>query len=223
MLNWHFAIYNKLCVIRMDIHYFERFKKALELGKRAEAAAALKPFIESFSSFDEKADWTKGYLASEPIGHKVRHEVYENVIFPVLLEGYRRSDPWSLRWLARTVQNLYQCDHLWMQIDRKTDYALLKELVELCPDDDGARNDLLSRQIEGFHYSVHEWPAGILYGRDGATIEECIEILEEVAYARSLDRGFLHERFLNDFEAKVHEYQQRLTRKSTLTATPPVI
>lgn len=203
----------------MEIQYFERFKKALALGKRAEAAAALKPFIESFSSLEEKAVWAKAYLEHEPIGHKIRHEIYEHVIFPVLLDGYQRSEPWSVLWLARTIQNLYQCHPLWMQIGGKTDYALLKELVVLCPDNDEARRSLLSRQIAFFRYCVHEWPTGILQGQNGATIEECQEILEEVGYAREIDKDCLYEEFLNDFEAKLHEYRQRLILKRT----PPAV
>ena len=203
----------------MNTH-FDRFKQAIDSGKRTEAAAALKPFIESFSSLEEKTTWSKWYLENEALGHKIRHEIYEHVVFPVLLDGYRRSDPWSLLWLARTIQNLYQSKQLWEKIEMKTDYALLKELLVLSPQNEQVESELLSKQLEWFRYSAHEWPAGILYGQDGATANQCIEILEEVCLARKINKDALNEVFLSEFESKVREYRQRLTKPSSGRASP---
>lgn len=195
----------------MDTTQFEHYQKARQLGKKAEASAALKLFLASFSSDEEKAEWSRWYLENEFNGHKVHHEIYEQAIFPTLLSGYQRSDPWSLRWLARTMPNLYQARQLWQRIEWKTDYDLLRELLTLQPSDDEIRVDVLSKLIHWFCYSIHEWPAGIiLCGYDGTTFEQCQEILNDVAYAREVDREFKHYEFLNDYEEKVRAYQQRL-------------
>ncbi|MCW1921830.1 hypothetical protein OKA05_04655 [Luteolibacter arcticus] len=40
-----------------------------------------------------------------------------------------------------------------------------------------------------FDYALHELPLGVLYGHDGATIEECGELLEELeGYERLADQ-----------------------------------
>jgi hypothetical protein len=58
---------------------------------------------------------------------------------------------------------------------------------------------------------MHEWPGGILFGTDGATRQECDQILQEVEYAKKLDLGARHSIFLSIFEARVLEYIDRLS------------
>ncbi len=190
----------------MNPSFYAQYKTLKDSGRRTDATTALGSFIASFADGDEKIAWTRWYLESEHVGHKIRHELYEHVIFPVLQEGYKKHDPWSLRWLARTPQNLYQCERLWKLVDWKTQYAFLKEVVLLCPDDEVARQELLMKMIDRFRYCVHEWPAGILYGIDGATTAQCEEILGEIALARQLDREQRFTAFFSDFEEKVVEY-----------------
>lgn len=194
----------------MEFSYYEEFKHALASGRRATASTALQPFIESFGSLEEKARWTRWYLENESYGHRIRHEIYESIIFPVLRNGYENSDPWCILWLARTAQNFYSSQSLWAQIDGKTGQSLLRELVELCPTHDEARANLLSNLIESFRYMVHEWPTGILYGCDGATADECLAIVADLDLARRLDSAHLHDDFLEDVSSKVREYQERL-------------
>jgi len=196
----------------MDIRLFEQFKHAHLIGRKKEAADAVNQFVASFASSIEKAKWTKWYLENESFGHKIRHELYESVIFPSLLSGYQSADPWSLRWLIRTRKNLRSSQKLWQQIGLKTEHELLLELVAICPDDDDARTQLLERKVDGFRYSVHEWPAGILYGCDGANVEQCNEILNDIAHARKLDLKHEYSEFLSGFESKVLEYRERRGR-----------
>ncbi|MDD2815888.1 MAG: hypothetical protein PHP00_09140 [Thiotrichaceae bacterium] len=194
----------------MNIKHFEDFQKLLALGKRAEASDALKLFIESFSSSDDKLIWTKHYLKHAATAHKIHYQLYEHVIFPVLLDGYQRNDPWSLRWLVRTITNLYQAKKLWQHIDFKNDYMLLEQLLVLYPNDEQIKAELLSKKIKWFDYSVHEWPLGILYGANGATLNECYEIIEDIKIARNLDSKNTYESFIKEFEDKLLEYMERL-------------
>jgi hypothetical protein len=191
--------------------YFDQYSQLHQLGRRTEAAAAIRSFVESFSSTDEKRSWSETYLAAHPKGHRIRHELYEQVIFPALLEGYRRSDPWSLRCLANTCENLYSCRRLWQEVECKGEIQFLENLLELCPNDEDARAQLLSCYVDQLRYAAHEWPAGILYGCDGATLEECKEIRAELERARGLDRRDLYGDFLADFDRKLQEYTKRLT------------
>jgi hypothetical protein len=147
----------------MEPSHFDRFEQALTTGARVLAAEELRAFIESFTSLEQKAAWSKSYLEQRQSEDQIRHELYERVIFPVLLAGYRKSDPWSLSWLERTVQNLYQSERLWSQVDMKTAYAFAEQLLSVCPEDDEARKSLLSHQIDWFRHCVHEWPVGIVH------------------------------------------------------------
>jgi hypothetical protein len=199
----------------MEPSHFDRFERALTTGARALAAEELKAFIESFKSLEEKTTWSRSYLERRQFGRKIRHELYEHVIFPVLFAGYQKSDPWSLRWLEWTAQNLYQSEHLWAQVDMKTAYAFAKQLLSVCPEDDETRKRVLSHQLAWFQYCAHEWPAGILHGHDSATLEECEQILGEVASAVLLDTEGLHLEFMADFRRKVAEYKSRLTLPSS--------
>jgi hypothetical protein len=196
----------------VDLSHYEHFKAHLARGDRAGAGAHIKHFVASFRSLDDKSVWVKWYLENEDIGHRVRHEIYEHLVFPVLLRGYNHSDPWCLRWLIKTVQNLYKADHLWVQVERKTDHGLLTQLQALCPDDDEARLGLLQSYVQYFRYMVHEWPAGILYGHDGASSEECDLILLDIVRARQLDTKHEHGAFFSDFQSKLFEYRSRLNR-----------
>jgi hypothetical protein len=193
------------------LHY-EHFKIHLARGDRAAAKTHIKRFVDSFEEVDDKKAWVKWYLENEERGHLVRHEIYEHLVFPVLLEGYRRSDAWSLRWLARTSQNLYRADDLWLQIARKTEHGLLTQLYAQCPCDKEVAKALLRSHSQGFQYMIHEWPHGILYGHNSASLEECELILCQLNLVRQLDNDQTHSAFLDEVESKVFEYQSRLNR-----------
>ncbi len=194
----------------MNTKHFDAYVNAKDLGKKGQARLFLEQFVESFSTFEEKVEWTKWYLENSTFGHTIRHEIYENVVFPVLLDGYHRGDTWSLRWLVKTDQNMNKADHLGKQIDHKSALLMLKELYVSNPEDEETRSLLLERQIDWFQFSVHEWPAGILNGMDGATEEDCREILKDVETARTLDKENRYTDFLDDYETKVREYQHRI-------------
>lgn len=146
--------------------------------------------------------------------HKVHIEFYEAVIFPALLHGYRQQELWGVKGLIQTAQNFYQAPQLWSQIDQKTDWTLLEEAQALAPDDESLRQQLISKNIRWFDFCQHEWPAGILYGQDGASIAECEEILKAVEKTKVLDCELIHQTFLDEFVDKVHMYQRQLLTKS---------
>lgn len=193
-----------------NLRLFEAYEQQLAVGRRKEAAEAIVLFIESFSGMEEKKLWSEAFLNGWNGLHKIRHELYEHVVFPVLLESYKRSEPWGIHWLAKTSQNLYQAAALWEQIDHKSEYQLLDQLLSVAPNDASVRAELLEKQIEWLRYSGHEWPSGILYGHDGATLPQCAEIKEAVVKARELDLNGIYSAFLTDFEGKLGEYISRL-------------
>src|SRR5690348_5477105 len=152
----------------MDAELYQQYIALKNVGKKAQAKAVLERFLASFGSGEEKEQWVRAFLESGDFGYRIRHEIYEQLVFPVLLKGYHAKDPWSLLWLAKTDQNLYSARWLHSQVDFKSEYQLLKELYEITPDE-MTRNQLLRSNLTWFEYCQHEWPAGILYGMDGAS------------------------------------------------------
>ncbi len=171
----------------------------------------IKDFVATFSSITDRTTWAHWYFDNRQPSNTIRHELYEQVIFPVLIAGYSRSDPWSLKWLERTAQNLYKAERLWAQVDYKPAIYFAKKRLALCPNGADAKQTVLSHLVKQFSHAEHEWPAGILCGMNGATMEHCTEILNDVELARTLDQGSEHTEFFSNFVSKVHDYQSRLT------------
>lgn len=195
----------------MELEYYKQYLHYKTLGFRTQARQHLQQFITSFASFTEKELWTHEFLENPECDlYRIRYELYEQVVFPVLLSGYQKRDPWSVLWLARTAQNFYRVKHLHKQIDFKTDYGLLNECYLLDPSNYEVHKDLLNIQIQWLQYCIHEYPTGILYGVNGATIDECQKILSEVEFARKLDVEKIQDKFLNEVQSKVLEYIVRL-------------
>lgn len=194
----------------MNQALFEQYEVAREQGNKPLAASLIASFVETFATDDEREQWTRWYFDNRATRHVIRHEVFEQVIFPALLTGYQRSDPWCIEMLERCDQNLYRAKHLWAQIGHQTGMQMAERLLALRPEDRQAKTRVLEYLINGFRYSEHEWPAGILYGSDGATACQCDEILLDVRRARTLDEACVHSSFLSQFEARVQQYRQRL-------------
>jgi hypothetical protein len=198
---------------RMNQVLFEQYEAAKAQGNKRLSTSLLACFIETFETDEQREAWTRWYFDHRPVHFAVRHELFERVIFPVLLTGYQRSDSWSLEMLERCSQNLYKAEHLWAQIDHQTQRQLAERLLELQPDDPRASARVLAHLIAGFRYSEHEWPAGILDGANGATAHASGEILLEVHRARALDVGGMHTAFLDQYDEKVRQYIQRLSNQ----------
>ena len=199
----------------MNQALFEQYETAKEQGNKRLAASLIANFIETFTTDEEREVWTRWYVDNRAVGHAVRHELFEQVLFPVFLAGYKRSDPWCIEMLERCAQNLYKAEHLWSQIGHQTEMQLAELRLELTPNDLQAKARVLRHLIEWFNYCEHEWPAGILYGSDGATEPQCQEILQSLRKARELDEERVHSHYLNQFETKVHQYIHRLSQAAT--------
>jgi hypothetical protein len=195
----------------MNSALYEGYLALLSEGRRKDAALMLGEFLRSFNSYDERELWSHTFLKNHAYGARVRHEVYAEVIFPVLLAGSKRKEAWSLYWLAGTSQNLYRARGLHEQIKFKGEIGLLKDAYEIDRNSPEVREALLTSLLNYFDHASHEWPAGILWGMDGATLDQCNEIMSAVTLARELDREFAYALSIDDFECKLKQYQQRLT------------
>lgn len=135
--------------------------------------------------------WAKGTaaaVADHGADVSVRFPLFRRVLLPALADGVLRQEPGCARWLAHFEPLLVQLlvgttdcdlpDHL------RTAPGLLREAVRVDPGDGAARRRLV-RHLANYHeYTLHELPAGVLYGRDGATPGECDELLAGLAEFR---------------------------------------
>lgn len=108
----------------------------------------------------------------------VRFPLFRRVLVPALSQGLRSGEPGCARWLASFV-SLFAGEHAdELTPDLQNPVALLKEALRLDPTDDCARRRLVDLRAARLRYTLHELPAGVLFGHDGATAEQCDELRE---------------------------------------------
>lgn len=194
----------------MDEALYSEYLEARRRGDDRRASTTVAAFVSSFADDDERARWTWEHLPSLEINRhgRLRHELYEGVVFPVLVRGYQRDDVDSLLWLAKTWTNLVSATHLWERIGRESAIDMLRRAYRLAPDRADVRLALLTELLRIFAFIDHEWPASLIW-----TAEEVPELLADVELARTLAVGADHEAAiqadLDQFEAHVLEFRDR--------------
>jgi len=196
----------------MNIEYYQEFKVCEEKGLKKEALKSLQAFIASFQNEKEKEDWVWEYLPKLDTNRhsRIRHEIFYELVYPVLKSGYDDNDFLSTLWLGKLAQNIYQARQIHEELDWITEQGLYNKSHTINPENDEVRLLLLKAIVNGLEYSEHEWPSGILYGNDGATIEQCEEISTEVQRAIQLDREHAYTEFIEQYAKKLGEYRVRL-------------
>lgn len=159
----------------------------------AQSIAALEAFIQELGTAPvEVRDRWAITLASRTVDHNdptpVRMPLFRKVLFPVLLRGYQARLPGSARWLAGFAQLLYKSPECLANLPEsaRSAHGLLLAALEMDRNDALARGRLLHILRSRFEYALHELPAGVLYGQDGATAEQCDEMEEELLVFGSL-------------------------------------
>lgn len=194
----------------MNQEAYECYKNLKAIRRKNEAAKALDGFIKSFNTFEERKQFTEWFFEHEFNGRKIAHELYESVLFPVLIEGYRQAEPLCVKRLADTEQNLFQAPRLHSQLEGRNKRALLRKYLLLSPRDFDARHDLLTAEIASFRYCEHEWPRGILFGSAAATDSECEELVEAIALVKQLDTERNYSEYIHQFEARLKIYREKI-------------
>ncbi|GMO65553.1 MAG: hypothetical protein Ta2A_13630 [Treponemataceae bacterium] len=200
----------------MNIEYFNEFLQNEKLGIKTKAKEFVNKFIQSFVNYREKELWTIEYLPKlEENGNgRIRNELFEEIIFPVLLNGYNSKNISLMIWLAKLSQNYYQNKRIWMKMNYKSDTKILKECYAIEPNNTEIIDLYLELEINSINFSMHEWPSGILYGNDFATEDECKKLLQEIPFIHKLDRNKKYEKYLNEYENSVKEYMNKYSNKN---------
>lgn len=194
----------------MTSSHYDAYLGATAKGLKQAATKAVRAFVEEFESPEAKREWTTTFLETHPFGEKLRHEIYAEVVFPTLNHAYEKNDAWAAYWLAGTTQNLYNAQKLWVQTGYKTDIQFLKEALDFDPNFSSAKTALRNALLDMFDFAIHEWPAGILLGMNGASVEGCAFLRQEIALVRTLTPNMEQAAFVDDFEQKLTVYEKRL-------------
>jgi hypothetical protein len=155
---------------------------------REEKLTALHRFLQSIESVAQEVidDWARGLaqeIADDHVDLPIRMPLFRQVVFPALRAGMDAGIPGCARSLAAFSQLLYKSPDLSASLpeDQRTELGLLNTALRLDPSDVRARSRLIAIMERQLKYAIHEAPAGVLYGIDGATIEQCEELHNCVA------------------------------------------
>lgn len=191
----------------MNEEHFRNYLEFNDQGLRKKAKEEIDNFIASFNSFEEKSVWTYKYLESESWGWKIRHELYTNIVFPVLLKGFEESDPWSFFWICRTIQNIYKNKELHAKIDNKTEGQIVRECYRLLPNEKRVRLIYVNNLAREIGYAIHEWPSGLLLQK-GVTVSD---LENDTLKLRQVDFEENHKELLQEVKDVISDYRARNT------------
>lgn len=198
----------------MDSKCYEEFLKYHKMGLRKKASQAIHSFISSFKNKEEVHRWVWSYLqnleSNVEQSFPMRYEIFRDLIFPILKEGYLKDNFECTFWLVKFIQSLYSSTFLHKELNYVSEHQLLRKCYELKPENQKVKKLLLKNIITDLQYSLHEWPSGILYGTNGANLEQCKEIRDSIIFAKVLDMRNEYRLFLEDFCNKLSQYESKL-------------
>lgn len=160
---------------------------------RQTALVKLELFIESLKAIHcgEWHPWALDIarqVADTKADIPVRSPLFKDVLFPALHDAICSGAAEPVRWLAGFSQLLYHSKEALEKLpeDMRSEFGLLCEAVRRNPQDAKSKQRLRDLHQSRFDYVLHELPVGVLYGHDGATIEQCAELLAELEDYKTL-------------------------------------
>jgi hypothetical protein len=182
---------------------WEAYEVAEGRAPRAEKLQALNAFLDALV-ISPPADWFPWArsVAEQVVDHGlnfvIRRPLFERAVFPALLAGYQARLPGSTRWLAGLADHLMHNPQCREQLppDEATELGLLWAAIRHDPADRRSRLRVIDKIAYRLRYSIHEVPSGVLYGIDGASPEQCVELEEELEeFCRLVEQEGIQERY----------------------------
>ncbi|WP_444944065.1 hypothetical protein ACJJIK_02250 [Microbulbifer sp. ZKSA006] len=200
----------------MNIEHYQNFQDCLKKGLKKQASKYVSLFVDSFESEDEIESWVWGYLPClETNNHScIRHELFNNLVYPVLRKGYEANDYRSTLWLGKLVQNICQTKGVFEDLGFLGEMDFYRKCYDIDPSNTEGNELLVNSILTWLSYCEHEWPSAILYGMDGADIEQCKDIRDEANFAVYLSKNKSDKEFVMQFLGKLDQYEKRLNKKS---------
>ena len=155
---------------------------------------------------DKKA-WTYKNLLNvdKNRASRIRHEIYDGIAFPVLLDGCKRKDPECCYLMGMTYSNLTNYMGSADGIEDISRIELLKIAYSADPTSQKFRLALLEGLLGSFSFYDHERPSGIL--GDTYPFEE---LTQETKLAIELDEECLFGERLAEFSNRIEQYAERI-------------
>jgi len=208
----------------------KRLQEQLSKYQEAEANGIRKIFLKELSEFvsmlldsadSEYRTWV--YELSKQVidrksGFPIRAPLFEQVIFPILYEGFKLKEPNTARWLAGFSQNIYESKSVRNKLgENYAEIYFLRRALEHDPADKLAKQKLIVIAAQQLVYSIHEVPSGVLWGCDGASIEDCDELILSLADFQALVKdepeSEEYEQLINDCAFHYREYKSYLAQR----------
>lgn len=192
----------------------EQFLHFDALGLKREARQAVLAIVDAVSSLDAKKTWVQNHLDRLPLNRasRIRHEIFEHIVFPVLKAGFDRSDPEACYLLGKYSHNLYSSRVLFEQLGGRFATDFFRTAYQHDSDSVRYRRAYLSSLIAELRFVFHEWPTGILIDHTDwhAALRE---LSSKLSVAVSLDEEGKYEALLTDWNEHTEQYEARLTER----------
>ena len=193
-------------------------------GLRASALSILKELIELLNTAEPiiRREWVLQLVAKvveDESGIKIRFPLFNQIILPELVAEVLAGRQECARWLAHFDGHfrgsMSQMGSLPESMQSKV--GLLLEALRVDPQDQGARRVLVEERSRYLEYTLHELPAGVLYGHDGATISQCVELAGLLEDFRNevelLGESSIHKKLVESCAFHFNKYRQYLEAK----------
>ena len=196
-----------------DLHdLWLRYLKQEARGVRKVALRTLRQFTAALRAVDPslRNRWAQEFLRQkleEGQNIPLRNPLFEEVLFPLLADGYRSGDCRAAKWLAQLAQVLIHARSCWQALGCPSDAELWREAYRRNSDDEEARKGLIDVIASYVRHTLHELPAGVLLGMNGATPDECIALQDGLGEFRSLIRESERDRYADLITNAEFHYQ----------------
>jgi hypothetical protein len=167
---------------------WEDYLRAEALGTRTDKLARLEVFLDRFAAqaAETRSSWAleiARQVVDDGVDLPIRMPLFRRALFPALREAILQRMPGAARWLAGLSQHVYRARDCWFQLPAncQTEVGLLKLALQHDATDERSRVKLVHVQARHLAFTLHEVPSGVLYGMNGATIEECQDLQLELA------------------------------------------
>lgn len=173
---------------------WQQYLSAEASAHRKRLLAALAEFVQALQegSEEQRRDFAENFCRQmADAGEKLplREPLFATIIGSYLVAACEQGEENAGRWLAYfypQFRNMPLSQRLIDPPDPAHPVVLLAEAYRCDPDSVLTQDALIQYYAQQFSYAVHEVPAGVLYGFDGATVAECQEWLDDLALFREV-------------------------------------
>jgi hypothetical protein len=200
----------------MDIELFNNFAASIKHKDRIAAKKYIDKFIKSFTSYEEKETFTKAYLSeleNKEYRH-IRHELFVNIVFPVLINDYNNKNIQSMIWIIKFIHEFYNHNSLCKQNDFYIGYEIrhkrkmmLEECYEIAPDNEEVHKMYIEMKIEDINSSIY-W----MNDRKKDISRYGNRLLEMTDNLKNIDKNKVFDKAITKCENKAREYIETIEK-----------